>query len=342
MTANIAILGASGYTGAELVRLIAQHPDMTIAALSADRKAGMDMAEVFPFLRHLTLPKLQKIDEIDFSGIDLAFCALPHATTQAVVSQLPRDLKIVDLSADFRLRDAAEYERWYGQPHTAMDLQAEAVYGLTEFYRAQIATARLVAGTGCNAAAGQFALRPLIAAGVIDLDDILIDLKAGVSGAGRSLKENLLHAELSGGTHTYSAGGKHRHLGEFDQEFSAIAGRPVRVQFTPHLLPMNRGILATVYVKGDPGRVHETLTHAYAAEPFLRVLPFGALPSTRDVAGSNFCHLGVVGDRIPGRAVVVSVIDNLTKGSSGQAIQNANLMLGLPETAGLMLAPMFP
>lgn len=342
MTANIAILGASGYTGAELVRLIAQHPDMTIAALSADRKAGMDMAEVFPFLRHLTLPKLQKIDEIDFSGIDLAFCALPHATTQAVVSQLPRDLKIVDLSADFRLRDAAEYERWYGQPHTAMDLQAEAVYGLTEFYRAQIATARLVAGTGCNAAAGQFALRPLIAAGVIDLDDILIDLKAGVSGAGRSLKENLLHAELSGGTHTYSAGGKHRHLGEFDQEFSAIAGRPVRVQFTPHLLPMNRGILATVYVKGDPGRVHETLTHAYSAEPFLRVLPFGALPSTRDVAGSNFCHLGVVGDRIPGRAVVVSVIDNLTKGSSGQAIQNANLMLGLPETAGLMLAPMFP
>jgi N-acetyl-gamma-glutamyl-phosphate reductase len=342
MTKKVAILGASGYTGAELVRLIATHEGLEIAALSADRKAGMDMADVFPFLRHLTLPRLQKIDEIDFAGIDLCFCALPHATTQQVVAALPRTLKIVDLSADFRLRDPAEYERWYGQPHTAVDLQAEAVYGLTEFYRAEIAKARLVAGTGCNAATGQYALRPLISKGCIDLDDILIDLKAGVSGAGRSLKENLLHAELSGGTHSYSAGGKHRHLGEFDQEFSALAGRPVRVQFTPHLLPMNRGILATVYVKGDPKVVHETLATAYETEPFLKVLPFGALPSTRDIAGSNFCHLGVIGDRIPGRAVVIAVLDNLTKGSSGQAIQNANLMLGLPETQGLLLAPVFP
>ncbi|WP_136645453.1 N-acetyl-gamma-glutamyl-phosphate reductase [Tabrizicola sp. YIM 78059] len=342
MTHRIAILGASGYTGAELVRLIATHPGMRIVALSADRKAGMTMAEVFPFLRHLDLPRLTKIDEIDFSNVDMCFCALPHATTQEVVARLPRDLRIVDLSADFRLRDPAEYQKWYGQPHAAVDIQKEAVYGLTEFYRDEIRRARLVAGTGCNAATGQYALRPLIAAGVIDLDDILIDLKAGVSGAGRSLKENLLHAELSGGTHAYSAGGKHRHLGEFDQEFSKIAGRPVRVQFTPHLLPMNRGILATVYVKGDATIVHEVLEKAYENEPFLKVLPFGALPSTRDIAGSNFCHLGVVGDRIPGRAVVVAVLDNLTKGSSGQAIQNANLMLGLPETEGLMLAPVFP
>ena len=342
MTHRIAILGASGYTGAELVRLIATHPAMRIVALSADRKAGQAMAEVFPFLRHLDLPRLVKIDEIDFSSVDLCFCALPHATTQAVVAGLPRDLRIVDLSADFRLRDPAEYERWYGQPHAATDLQAEAVYGLTEFYRDAIRAARLVAGTGCNAAAGQYALRPLIGAGLIELDDILIDLKAGVSGAGRSLKENLLHAELSGGTHAYSAGGKHRHLGEFDQEFSAIAGRPVRVQFTPHLLPMNRGILASVYVKGDAAAVHACLTAAYADEPFLKVLPFGALPSTRDIAGSNYCHIGVVGDRIPGRAVVVSVLDNLTKGSSGQAIQNANLMLGEAETTGLTLAPVFP
>ena len=342
MIYNIAILGASGYTGAELVRLIATHPQMRVAALSADRKAGMTMAEVFPFLRHLDLPILTKIEEIDFSKIDLCFCALPHGTTQAVIAALPRDLKIVDLSADFRLRDAAAYAQWYGQPHTQPDLQAEAVYGLTEFYRSEIAAARLVAGTGCNAATGQFALRPLIAAGVIDLDSIVIDLKAGVSGAGRSPKENLLHAELSGGTHTYSAGGKHRHLGEFDQEFSKIAGRPVQVQFTPHLLPMNRGILATVYVQGDPAVVHQTLAKAYTDEPFLQVLPFGALPSTRDVAGSNFCHIGVIGDRLPGRAVVVAVLDNLNKGSSGQAMQNANLMLGLDETMGLMLAPIFP
>jgi len=342
MTQSIAILGASGYTGAELVRLLATHPSCRIVALSADRKAGLPMAEVFPFLRHLTLPTLQKIDEIDFSKVDLCFCALPHATSQAVIAALPRDLKIVDLSADFRLRDPAAYQTWYGQPHSQPELQKEAVYGLTEFYRAEIAAARLVAGTGCNAATGQYAITPLIEAGVIDLDRIVIDLKAGVSGAGRSLKENLLHAELSEGSHTYSAGGKHRHLGEFDQEFSRAAGRPVQVQFTPHLLPMNRGILATVYLDGDPARIHAALTARYAPEPFLQVLPFGALPSTRDVRGSNFVHIGVAGDRMPGRAIVVAVLDNLTKGSSGQAIQNANLMLGVEETAGLMLAPVFP
>jgi N-acetyl-gamma-glutamyl-phosphate reductase len=342
MTHQIAILGASGYTGAELVRLLASHPSFRIAALSADRKAGLPMAEVFPFLRHLDLPTLQKIDEIDFSRVDLCFCALPHATTQNVIAALPRDLKVVDLSADFRLRDPAAYEKWYGQPHAQPALQAEAVYGLTEFYRPEITAARLVAGTGCNAATGQYAITPLIEAGVIDLDRIVIDLKAGVSGAGRSLKENLLHAELSEGTHSYSAGGRHRHLGEFDQEFSKAAGRPVHVQFTPHLLPMNRGILATVYVEGDPARVHETLTARYADEPFLRVLPFGTLPSTRDIRGSNYVHIGVIGDRIPGRAVVVACLDNLTKGSSGQAIQNANLMLGVEETAGLTMAPVFP
>jgi N-acetyl-gamma-glutamyl-phosphate reductase len=342
MTHAIAILGASGYTGAELVRLLAAHPRFRIRALSADRKAGLGMAEVFPFLRHLKLPALGRIDEIDFDGIDLCFCALPHATSQAVIAGLPRNLKIVDLSADFRLRDPAAYERWYGQPHAAPDLQAEAVYGLTEFYRDEIRSARLVAGTGCNAAAGQYAVTPLIEAGLIDLDRIVIDLKAGVSGAGRSLKENLLHAELSEGTHPYSAGGRHRHLGEFDQEFSRAAGRPVAVQFTPHLLPMNRGILATVYLDGDPADIHQTLAARYAPEPFIEVLPFGALPSTRDVRGSNYVQIGVTGDRVPSRAVVVAVLDNLTKGSSGQAVQNANLMLGVEETAGLTMAPVFP
>ncbi len=341
-TFNVAILGASGYTGAELVRLIATHPALRIGALSADRKAGQAMAEVFPFLAHLDLPILQRIEDIDFSSIDLCFCALPHATTQAVVAGLPSGLRIVDLSADFRLRDPAAYERWYGKPHAAPDLQKEAVYGLTEFYRDDIRVARLVAGTGCNAAAGQYAVRPLIEAGVIDLDSIVIDLKAGVSGAGRSLKENLLHAELSGGTHPYSAGGTHRHLGEFDQEFTKAAGRPVHVQFTPHLMPFNRGVLVTVYVRGEPQAVHGALAARYASEAFIHVLPFGTPPSTRSVAGSNFVHIGVVGDRIAGRAVVFSVLDNLTKGSSGQAIQNANLMLGIDETAGLMLAPVFP
>ncbi|MBK5934938.1 N-acetyl-gamma-glutamyl-phosphate reductase [Rhodovulum imhoffii] len=342
MSHKIAILGASGYTGAELVRIIATHPGMDIVALSGDRKAGQPMESVFPHLRHLDLPDLVRIEEIDFSGVDLAFCALPHATSQAVIKGLPGDLRVVDLSADFRLRDPAAYERWYGKPHGAPELQEEAVYGLTEFYRDDIRAARLVAGTGCNAAAGQFALRPLISAGAVDLDDIIIDLKAGVSGAGRALKENLLHAELSEGFHAYAVGSTHRHLGEFDQEFSALAGRPVQVQFTPHLIPANRGILATVWVKGDPQVIHATLAGAYAAEPFLHVLPMGQAPSTRHVRGSNFAHIGVVGDRRPGRAMVIVAIDNLTKGSSGQAVQNANLMLGLKETEGLMLAPCFP
>ncbi|MBW4960612.1 N-acetyl-gamma-glutamyl-phosphate reductase [Sulfitobacter sp. CW3] len=342
MMYNIAILGASGYTGAELIRLIAGHSSMQIKALGANSKAGQTMAEVFPHLRHLDLPSLVLIEEIDFSQIDLCFCALPHKTSQEVIAALPKDLKIVDLSADFRLRDPAEYTKWYGNPHAALEQQKEAVYGLTEFYRDEISQARLVAGTGCNAATGQFALRPLIEKGVIDLDDIILDLKCAVSGAGRSLKENLLHAELSEGYHAYAVGGTHRHLGEFDQEFSAIAGRPVKVQFTPHLIPANRGILATVYVKGDAQVIHDTLAAAYADEPFIEVLPKGEAPSTRHIRGSNFCHIGVVADRIDGRTIVVAALDNLTKGSSGQALQNANLMLGIEETEGLMMAPLFP
>ncbi len=342
MTHKIAILGASGYTGAELIRLIAQHPNIEIAALSGERKAGMEMAEVFPHLRHMDLPRLCKIDEIDFTKIDLCFCALPHKTSQEVIAALPGDLKVVDLSADFRLRDPAEYEKWYGNKHAALAQQDEAVYGLTEFYREEIRSARLVAGTGCNAATGQFALRPLIGAGVIDLDEIILDLKCAVSGAGRSLKENLLHAELSEGYNAYAVGGTHRHLGEFDQEFSKIAGRPVRVQFTPHLIPANRGILATVYVKGDAQAIHDTLAAAYADEPFLQVLPFGQAPSTHHVRGSNYCHVGVAADRIEGRAIVFAALDNLTKGSSGQALQNANLMLGENEEEGLTMAPLFP
>jgi len=342
MTHKIAILGASGYTGAELVRLIASHPNMEITALAAERKAGMTMAQVFPHLRHLSLPTLCKISEIDFSDIDLCFCALPHKTSQEVISALPATLKIVDLSADFRLRDPAAYEKWYGNPHVALEQQAEAVYGLTEFYRDDIRTARLVAGTGCNAATGQFALRPLIGAGVIDLDNIILDLKCAVSGAGRALKENLLHAELSEGYHAYALGGTHRHMGEFDQEFDRVAGRPVRIQFTPHLIPANRGILATAYVRGDARVVHDTLVAAYAGEPFIEMLPLGEAPSTRHIRGSNFCHIGVVADRTEGQTIVVAALDNLTKGSSGQALQNANLMLGEDEVTGLMMAPLFP
>ena len=342
MTHRIAILGASGYTGAELVRIIATHPSMDIVALSADRKAGQTMGEVYPQLRHLDLPVLVKMEEIDFAGIDLVFAALPHGLSQALVRDLPESVKVVDLGADFRLRDPAAYEKWYGAPHVAVELQKQAIYGLTEFYRDEIRGARLVAGTGCNAATVQYALRPLISDGLIDLDRIICDLKNGISGAGRSLKENMLFAERWTNVEGYAQGGKHRHLGEFDQEFTLLAGRPVEIVFTPHLVPASRGILADCYVEGDPAAIHGALEARYADEPFVTVLPFGQAPGMGHVTASNQCHIGVIGDRKNNRALVVSTLDNLTKGSSGQAVQNANLMLGEEETAGLMLAPVFP
>jgi N-acetyl-gamma-glutamyl-phosphate reductase len=339
---KIAILGASGYTGAELIRIISNHPEMEVDVLAAHSKAGLRMEKVFPHLRSLKLPPLIKIEDVNYSNIDLCICALPHKTSQEVIKALPDHLKIIDLSADFRLQDAAEYEKWYGNVHQALKIQNEAVYGLTEFYRQDISGSRVVAGTGCNAATGQYILRPLVEKGIIDLENIILDLKCAVSGAGRSLKENLLHSELSEGTNAYSVGGVHRHLGEFDQELSKIAGRAVNIQFTPHLIPANRGILATAYVVGDIKAVNETLSQRYENEHFIHVLPLGESPSTHHVRGSNECHIGIVADRIDNRCIIIAALDNLTKGSSGQAIQNANLMLGIDETAGLNLVPFFP
>lgn len=336
-----AILGASGYTGAELIRLLSACPEYRIVALTADRKAGMSLGAVFPHLSYLDLPMLTTIENVDFSQVDFVFCALPHATTQKIVVTLPEHVRIVDLSADFRLRDPAAYQQWYGGPHTALDLQKTAVYGLPEFYRDEIRTARLVASTGCYVATGATPLIPLVEQGVIDPDQIIVDAKSGVSGAGRAAKEGTLFTEVSEGFHAYNIGG-HRHTAEYDQELSKAAGRDVQVTFAPHLIPQNRGILATIYVKGDPDAIHRTLSTRFASEPFCQVMPMGEMPHTRHVRGSNYCRIGVVADRREGRAIIVSVLDNLVKGASGQAIQNANIMLGLPETTGLMQAPLFP
>jgi len=318
---------------------------MRIVALSADRKAGMTMDQVFPFLRHLDLPPLVKIDEIDFSQVDLCFCALPHATTQQVINALPRDLKIVDLSADFRLSDPEAYAYWYGHAHKALELQAEAVYGITELDRAAVAKARLVANPGCYTTCGQLPVIPLLEAGAIDPDSIVIDAKSGVSGAGRAAKEANLFTEVSEGFHAYGVG-HHRHMAELEQGFSKAAGRPVRAAFTPHLVPMNRGILSTIYVKLQPGRtaedLHAILAERYQGEHFVKVLLFGASPQTRHVRGSNFVFMSVAADRRPGHAILLCVLDNLVKGASGQAIQNMNVMMGWPETTGLEQIGLFP
>ena len=342
MTHKIGIIGASGYTGAELIRLIETHPKMEVMALVGNTKAGSSLSDIFSHLSHTKLPNLTNFEETNFEEIDLCFCALPHKTSQEVIGQLPKNLKVIDLSADFRLRHATDYEKWYKETHVKPELQKMAIYGLTEYYREQIKGAKLIAGTGCNAALGQYLLRPLISLNVIDFDDIILDMKCAVSGAGRAMREDLLHSEASEGIKAYAVGGTHRHLGEFDQELSFVAGQPIEIQFTPHLIPANRGVLATAYVTGNSEKIYNVLYSRYKEEPFIHVLPFGKTPSTQDVRGSNYCYIGVVGDRKHDKCIIIGVLDNLTKGSSGQAIQNANLMLNEQETIGLQMAPFFP
>lgn len=340
-----AILGASGYTGAELVRLLAAHPAMKIVALTGDRKAGQPFADVFPHLGGLNLPPLLAVDQVDYGQIDAVFCGLPHGTTQEIVARIPRHAKVVDLSADFRLFDLDSYAQWYGHAHKAPDLQKEAVYGLTELAREAVSKARLVANPGCYPTSAQLPLVPLLEAGLISPEDIIIDAKSGVSGAGRAAKEGSLFCEVSEGIHAYGIA-SHRHAPEIEQGLSQAAGKPVLVNFTPHLMPMNRGILSTIYVrlagKATAADLRAELSRRYAQEAFVRVVAEGAVPHTRHVRGSNFCLMGVFADRMPGRAIICSVIDNMVKGASGQAIQNMNLMCGLPEDMGLTQQPLFP
>ena len=342
---RVAILGASGYTGAELVRLLSHHAQTEICVLTADRRAGETMGSVFPHLAHLDLPALSRIEEADWSGLDAVYCCLPHGTTQEIIAGLPAHLKVVDLSADFRLADVSAYAESYGHEHLAPALQREAVYGLTEIKREAVRGARLIANPGCYPTTSQLPLVPPLEAGQIDPDDIIIDAKSGISGAGRSAKEANLFAEVSEGIHAYGVA-KHRHAPEIEQGLSEAAGRPITVNFTPHLMPMNRGILATIYVRLAGGAkaadLHATLADRYGPEPFVHVLPEGAVPHTRHVRGSNLCLIGVVADRVPGRAMLFSVTDNLVKGASGQAIQNMNLVTGVPETTGLSQEPLFP
>ena len=347
---KIGILGASGYTGAELVRLLLRHPRVEIAVLTADRRAGQLMGDVFPQFAPYDLPRLVTIDEVDWAKakLDLVLCALPHATTQKVLKDLlakAPDIKVVDLSADFRLEDPAAYAKWYGHEHHALELQKEAVYGLSEIYRRDIKRARLVANPGCYTTCAQLPLIPLLKAKAIESDEIVVDAKSGMTGAGRSAKEEMLFSEVSEGFHAYGVG-QHRHMSELDQEFSKAAGKEVVVSFTPHLAPMNRGIFSTIYVRGRRGKIaqdlHDILVKQYEKEPFVYVLPFGKMPQSRHVRGSNMTFIGVAADRIAGRAIIISTLDNLTKGASGQAVQNMNIMLGFNEGTGIDQPAMFP
>ena len=342
---KIGVIGASGYTGADLIRLAACHPFMELTLLAANTHAGKPLSDVFPHLGFVQAPPLVKAEDADWSTCDAVFCGLPHGTAQDIIATLPESVKIIDMSADFRLKDTGTYAKWYGRQHAAPHLVQQAAYGLTEFYRQQIAAARLVACPGCYPTAALLALLPIVSAKLIDATDIIIDAKSGVSGAGRSLKQNILFSEAGEGLSPYSVA-SHRHAPEIEQEISAAAGETVFVNFTPHLVPMSRGELVTAYVRLKDNHKAEDLAAAlaerYADAPFVRLAPKGTLPSTQFVRGSNYCMLGVYADRIPGRAIVISAIDNLVKGSAGQAIQNFNLMFDVPESTGLEQLPLFP
>ena len=344
-THKIGVIGASGYTGAVLVRLAVRHPAMEISALTANAHAGKTMAEVFPHLAALPLPRLVKTEDVNWDGVEAVFCGLPHAASQEVISSLPSHLKIIDMSADFRFRDPQIYERWYGVPHKAVELQRSAVYGLTEHYRDDIRKARLVACPGCYPTAVLTLVLPLIRAGLIDAGDLIIDAKSGVSGAGRTPKQNTLFCEAGEGLSPYGVA-SHRHAPEIEQEISRVAGQAVVVSFTPHLVPMSRGELITAYARLRRGATADdcviTLQRSYDGEPFIVLAPRGICPATQYVRGSNNVMLGAYADRMPGRVILLAALDNLVKGSAGQAIQNFNLMFGLPETMGLEQAPMFP
>lgn len=342
---KIAVIGASGYTGSDLVRLAVRHRDIEISALTANSHAGKPMHQVFPHLSGLGLPDLVTNDEVDWSGIDAVFCGLPHATSQQVIASLPEHLKIIDMSADFRLRDAATYEQWYGVRRTQHELQKTAVYGLSEHYRNDLKTARLVACPGCYPTAVLLLLLPLVKAGLIDASDLVIDAKSGLTGAGRGLKQNTLFAEAGEGMGPYAVA-SHRHAPEIEQELSLAAGRDVLVNFTPHLVPMARGEFITGYAKLTAGTsdqdCYSALENAYKDEPFVAMAPQGVFPATQYVRGSNRVMLGVYKDRVPGRVILMSTLDNLVKGSAGQALQNFNIMFGLKETTGLEQVTLFP
>jgi N-acetyl-gamma-glutamyl-phosphate reductase len=344
---KVGILGASGYTGADAIRLLARHPNVEITALTANTHAGKTMDEVFPHFFMMDLPVLTEWEKVDWTKLDAVICGLPHGTTQEIIAAIMKanpKIKVLDMSADFRLRDKVSYAHWYGHEHRALALQGEAVYGLTELYRRQIAEARLVACPGCYPTAVLLALVPLVKAGLVDAHDLVIDAKSGVTGAGRGLKQNTLFSEAGEGLSPYSVA-SHRHTAEIDQEIGIAAGVAVTANFTPHLIPMARGELCTCYVRlkgATADDLRAALENTYRGEPFVHVAKKGVLPQTQNVRGSNYVQIGVVADRIRDRAIVISTLDNLVKGSAGQAIQNMNLMFGWPETTGLEQIALFP
>jgi len=347
---RVAVAGASGYMGAELLRLLLVHPKARLTAVTSERLAEEPLDRLFPSLRGLTGLVFQELNpERLAEEADLIFLALPHAESQQHVPRLRRSgRRVIDLSADYRLHDAEAFRAWYTTQHADPAGLAEAVYGLPELHRKEIMSAGLVANPGCYPVGAVLAIAPLLRSGLGKSEGIVIDSKSGVTGAGaqgRKADPMYLYTEANENIQAYGVP-RHRHIPEIEQELTGVSGRPVRVSFTPHLIPVNRGLYTAASVplaeKVTPSDLQACYREFYAGEPFVRILPEGALPTTRAVAGSNFCDIAVVADPRTGRAVCLSAIDNLGKGGSGQAVQNLNLMLGWDERTGLEAPPVYP
>ncbi|MFQ5427688.1 MAG: N-acetyl-gamma-glutamyl-phosphate reductase [Thermodesulfobacteriota bacterium] len=341
---SAAIIGASGYTGLELLRILKCHPHVKVTAITSRQYCGKSIAEVLPSLRGF-YEGLYFSDPSgpEAAGAAVVFSCLPHAASMEVVRGfVEAGKKVIDLSADFRLKDAGVYEKWYGE-HTCSELLGQAVYGLPEINREAIKGARLIANPGCYPTGATLAVAPILKAGLMDKKSaLIIDSKSGVSGAGRGLSEATSFVQVTGGFNAYKVGG-HRHTPEIEQNLSGLAGEGVEVVFTPHLLPVSRGILTTLYAKLSKGltttELHGLYKEAYEGEPFVRLLPEGQFPNISEVRSSNYCDIGLWSDPASKQMIAISAIDNLVKGASGQAVQNMNLVFGLAETTGLILPP---
>ncbi len=343
---RVAIVGATGYTGLELLRLLSGHPEVIVSVVTSRKEAGQKLAKIFPFLERFSdLALVAPEPSLISSEAEVAFLCVPHgAASQIAKKLLHAGLKVIDLSADFRLKDIKTYESWYG-PHFSPELLSEAVYGLSEIYRKEISQANLIANPGCYPTACLLPLIPLIKSGLIQTNGIIIDAKSGVSGAGRSAKLPLIYCEVNEGFLAYNVA-KHRHTSEIEEQISLAAGSVVTVNFTTHLVPMSRGILSTIYATPNPGvceaDIRDKLQEFYANKPFIRILPEGLFPNTAHVRGTNRCDIGLILDRRTNRLIIISAIDNLVKGASGQAVQNLNLLFDFPEELGLENTPFFP
>ena len=344
---NVAIVGASGYTGVELIRILHRHPEVAVTCLTSEQSSGKSVSDVFPSLRGRCDLMLENLEPLRVAEKgDIIFTALPHKTAMEVVPTfLKLGKKVIDLSADYRLSDPAVYEKWYESHIDPANLK-RAVYGLPEIRRTKIKKSKLTANPGCYPTSIILGLAPLLKTGLIELAGIIADSASGVSGAGRAGKVESLYCEVNEGYKAYSVGGVHRHTPEIEQELSLLAGADIKITFTPHLLPMDRGILSTIYCMPKKGTTTDELVKLYSefynGEPFVRILPRGALPSTAFVRGSNFCDIAPILDGRTGRIIIISAIDNLVKGASGQAVQNMNLMCGFPDTMGLEGLALFP